>query len=85
MGEASWTAVPSKEVSAKLSRVFEPKSAVRGVLGLSGMKLSLQFCPSPRWLGAAAGGVACGQLQRLPVMGGLQVHSHGGHIYIGFI
>lgn len=24
-------------------------------------------------------------LQRLPVMGGLQVHSHGGHIYIGFI
>lgn len=45
LGGAFWTAVWSKEVSVKPSRVFKPKPAVRRVLSLPGMELSKQTCP----------------------------------------
>lgn len=85
LGEASWTALPSKKFQQNC-----PES-------LSQNQLSEVSWVSQEWnclCNSAPALVGWEQLrkvwhvvnlQRLPVMGGLQVHSHGGHIYIGFI
>lgn len=77
MGGASLTAMLSKDVPAQLPRDFEPKSAVRSALGLSGMRLALQFCKAvigwkQLWEVWSLTESPCNE----------RSHSHGGHIYI---
>lgn len=62
------TAVLSKDIPARPPRGFGPKSAVRSILGLSGMRLALQFRRAVIGWKSSCG--RCGQLQGPPVMKG---------------